>query len=94
VKIRYLPRAVGDLAEIGEFIAERNPAAARAVEGKIRETVSEHPEIGRALDQRPGVRVMPVVRYPYLIFYESVGAELLILHVRHGARAPLDPEEL
>jgi plasmid stabilization system protein ParE len=60
----------------GSQQAARNPAAARSVEDKIRETVrllSEHPKIGRALDQRPTVRVMPVVRYPYLVFLRGSG---------------------
>ena len=46
------------------------------------------------LEQRSDVRVMPVVRYPYLIFYTVSGDELRILHIRHGARVPIDPDEL
>jgi plasmid stabilization system protein ParE len=47
-----------------------------------------------ALEQRPAVRVIPLGRYPYLIFYTIAEDELIILHVRHGARKPVDPGSL
>jgi toxin ParE1/3/4 len=97
MKVRYSPRASNDLVTIADYLTERNPAAARAVEGKIRRTVDllrEQPGMGRALEQRPQVRVMPIVRYPYLVFYTVTVDELRILHIRHGARAPVDPGEL
>jgi plasmid stabilization system protein ParE len=40
------------------------------------------------------VRVLPVGRYPYLVFYTLRDDEIVILHIRHGARAPIDPSEL
>jgi toxin ParE1/3/4 len=48
--------------------------------------------MGRMTDQ-PGVRVLPVVRYPYLIFYTVVDEsdEVRILRIRHGRRRPLAP---
>jgi plasmid stabilization system protein ParE len=33
-----------------------------------------------------GVRMAPLGRYPYLIFYAIEGDDVVILHVRHGAR--------
>lgn len=50
--------------------------------------------MGRPLKERPHVRVVPVVRYPYLIFYVVQRDALIVLHIRHGARAPLQPDEL
>jgi plasmid stabilization system protein ParE len=97
MKVRYSPRAVGDLIEIGDYLSERSPAGARSVEAKIRATVqllADFPDSGRSLEQRPQVRVIPVVRFPYLVFYTVVEDELFILHIRHGARAPIDPNEL
>ena len=46
------------------------------------------------MDQRPSVLVMPLGRYPYLVFYEVVGDEVQILHIRHSARRPVEPDEL
>jgi hypothetical protein len=37
---------------------------------------------------------MPLGRYPYLIFYSVSAEELVILHIRHGARKPVEPGDL
>lgn len=97
MKIRYTPRAVNDIIAIADYLSERSPAGARAVEAAIRRTVEllgEFSGSGRVLTQRPHVRVMPVARYPYLVFYKVSDDVLLILHVRHGARAPVKGDEL
>jgi len=46
--------------------------------------------MGRMTNQA-GVRVLPAVRYPYLIFYTIIAAddEVRVLRVRHGRRRPL-----
>jgi toxin ParE1/3/4 len=38
----------------------------------------------------PGIRVLPVVRYPYLVFYtvDETAQEVQILRVCHSARDP------
>jgi len=97
MKVRYSPRAADDLIAIADYLTERNPPAARAVETALRRSIdllSEFSGSGRALTQRPDVRVMPLTRYPYLIFYTTSAEELLILHIRHGARAPMEAGEL
>jgi toxin ParE1/3/4 len=97
MKLRYSPRALGDLAAISDYLIERSPAGARAVELAIRTTVGlleQFPSGGRALRQRPDVRVIPTPRFPYLIFYSAGIDELRILHIRHAARAPLASDEL
>lgn len=40
----------------------------------------------------PGVRMAPLGRYPYLIFYAIERDDVVVLHVRHGAR--LQPGEV
>jgi len=97
VRISYSPRAVADLAEIGGYLAERNSRAAAAVEQRIRiiiELVGQYPASGRVLEERPGVRAIPLGNYPYRIFYTVFGNELIILHIRHTAREPIDPSTL
>jgi toxin ParE1/3/4 len=97
MKVRYSPRALGDLAAISGYLIERSPAGARAVAQAIRTTISlleQFPSSGRALRQRPNVRVMPTPRFPLLIFYTAGTDELLILHVRHASRAPLAMDDL
>jgi hypothetical protein len=55
--------------------------------------VAHFPGSGRRLEQRPSVSVIPLGNYPYLIFYTTSGGELVVLHIRHSARKPIDPTE-
>jgi toxin ParE1/3/4 len=48
----------------------------------------DFPEMAQPTDE-PGVRRMLIGRYPYLIYYAVENDEIVILHVRHGARRPL-----
>lgn len=97
MKIAYSPRAISDLTGIADYLVERSPQGALAVERRIREAVArlaEFPSIGREVTQRPGVRVIPLGRYPYSIFYKVIADELVILHVRHSSRRPVEADEL
>src|ERR1700730_13614462 len=79
------------------YLIERSPAGARAVEETIRTTVrmlEQFPSGGRALQQRPDVRVAPTPRFPLLIFYTTGADELVILHIRHAARAQLTADHI
>jgi toxin ParE1/3/4 len=87
MKVRYSETALREQNEIFAYIYERNRAAAAALVDRIERLGSllgEFPFIGQLTDEE-GVRVMPVVRYPFLIFY-TVTDEVVILHVRHAAR--------
>jgi plasmid stabilization system protein ParE len=95
MKLRYSPRARADIADIHDHIAQHNPRAATAVARKIRSTcrlLGRYPGIGRGTDI-PGVRMLPVSRYPYLVYHSIGGDELTIVHVRHGARAAPGKDE-
>ena len=97
MKIAYSPRAVADIASIADYLTERSHQGALAVERRIREVLdrlAEFPRMGLELAQRPRVRVMPIGRYPYLIFYTVAGNELVILHLRHGSRKPLKGDDV
>jgi toxin ParE1/3/4 len=97
MKIAFSPRAVADLTAIADYLVERSPQGVMAIERRIRDVVerlAEFPSIGRRVMQRPGVRVMPLGRYPYLIFYTAVENELVVLHVRHASRRPVGEDEL
>jgi toxin ParE1/3/4 len=93
MNVVYAPRALRDLDGIGAYLAERNRIGAANVFSAIKssiDTLSFFPQIGRLVDNA-GHRRVPVLRYPYVIFYRIAGDELLILHIRHTSRRPIDP---
>lgn len=93
MKVRYSKRAVADLIGIADYIRGRNPRAAEAVEKRIRASIGQlaiFPFSGRPTDD-PSVRMFPIVRYPYLVFYEVFEGEVIVHHIRHGRRRPVDP---
>jgi toxin ParE1/3/4 len=97
MKVRYAENALRELDEIFAYIHERNRSAAAAVVDRIERLcalIGELPFLGHLTDEA-GVRMMPVVRYPFLIFYtvNDNADEVVILHVRHGARLPLAKEQ-
>lgn len=92
MNVVFAPRALRDLEDIAAYLTERNPAGAAHVLGAIKssiDTLSFFPLIGRLVDDA-GHRRVPVLRYPYAIFYRTGNDELFILHVRHTSRPPLD----
>jgi plasmid stabilization system protein ParE len=90
----YAPRALRDLAEIVEYLVERSPSGAANVTAAIKSSIDAlvaFPEMCPTIDGA-GHRRLPVLRFPYVIFYRIAGNEILILHIRHTSRRPIDPE--
>jgi plasmid stabilization system protein ParE len=90
MKVRLTPRAARDLADIADYIRERNPAAAQRVRAAIVEsltTLASFPHIGRRQDVEH-VRKLVVRRYGYLIYYRAnvTSQEIAILTIRHPSR--------
>ena len=89
MKLLYTALARADLDAILRHIAATYPAAhdgfiqrLKAIERRI----AQWPMSAYAVDQREGVRVVPMIRYPYKIFDEIADGVVRILHVRHAAR--------
>lgn len=83
-----LPAAKADLIEIGDFIAQDNPARALSfvaeIEAKMLQA-AERPESFPARDDvHTGLRSARHGRY--LIFFLDAGDEARIVRVLHGAR--------
>jgi toxin ParE1/3/4 len=81
--------ALAELDEILDYLAERSPLGAKHVEMRIRrafERIADHPEAAERVEQRPGVRRLPLVRYPYVIYYEIGEDAVTVLRILHGAR--------
>ena len=96
MKIRYSRRALLQLEEILFYTEQHNPRAALSVNAAIKRKIGL---LGRfpyssGMTDRPGVRVLPIVRYPYLVFYsvDEEAREVHILRIRHAARNPANDE--
>ncbi|WP_414534005.1 MULTISPECIES: type II toxin-antitoxin system RelE/ParE family toxin [unclassified Rhodopseudomonas] len=92
--VRFTRRATDDLREILGYLDVRSPVAADRVRQAILETVrliSDRPYIGLRNARAPALRSCLVGRYPYRVHYSIENAEVWIIHIRHSARRPFDP---
>ena len=93
--VEYTRRAVADLQKVAADSAAFGSDVSIALEARIRDVVAriaKNPEIGARLAERPGIRVVSLVRYPFKIFYRVLDDRgVRILHVRHTARRPWKP---
>lgn len=90
MNLRYTPKALAELADILAYIAERSPQGARNVQARIQAITSllgQYPYSGQ-LTSESGLRRIVTPPYPYLIFYEAMTEEVVIIGVRHAAREP------
>lgn len=90
MRIRYLPAVIRDLDGIAAYIRQENPSAAADVTRQIREFIDllmVAPDVGRSLGGT--LRVSPIPRLPYLVYYRRLPTELRILRIRHGRGRPI-----
>ncbi len=88
MNVRYTETALREVDEILSHIAADNPLAADEVAAVLQMTVrrlSDYPRLAIETDD-PSVRVMPVLPYRYLIFYEIADDTIIIRNVRQSAR--------
>ncbi|MBK5958645.1 hypothetical protein CCR97_10545 [Rhodoplanes elegans] len=89
MKLALSRAAAAELDELLGYVGERNPSAAAHVEASLRQTfdrICRYPEAAERVEQRPAVRRVPLVRYPYVIYYELSPDTVTILRILHGAR--------
>jgi plasmid stabilization system protein ParE len=89
MKVEYTRRAVADLRSISaQSRATYGDQVAEALErriGAVIRHVAEHPLSAPIVEGR---HVVPLRRYPFLIFYRVLDDRVRILHIRHIARRP------
>jgi plasmid stabilization system protein ParE len=93
MRVVYTEEALQDLGAIAEWLMLHHPALAPVVERRIRrvvERITRWPESSRRAARRPGVRMTPLGRYPYKIFYRITKDTIEILHIHHMAMQPWD----
>jgi plasmid stabilization system protein ParE len=91
MKVRYTRRASHDLESILSYIGRDDVIAAERVRRAIVATikmVSLRPYIGIRNARAPELRSRLVPRYLYRVHYALRDQEIVVLHIRHGARAP------
>lgn len=89
MKVVYTDEALHDLDDILRYIAANFPAAYQSFELRLRAVerrIGQLPHGARQVAERPGVRVVPLLRYPYKIFYRVTPEAVEILHIHHAAR--------
>ena len=85
--------ALRDIVRLHDFLAPKNPAAARRAVRTIRQGVkplATHPEIGRPVEELPiefRERFISFGASGYLVRYRYDGKNVAILAVRHGREA-------
>jgi plasmid stabilization system protein ParE len=89
MKVVYTDEALRELDEILDYIASHYPTVSASFEKRLRTVVTrigEFPESAQQVDDRPGVRVVPLIRYPYKVFYRVTPQAVEILYIHHASR--------
>lgn len=89
MRIVWTRRYLKELADIGDYIGERNPRAATRITNEIHSKtarlLSSNPFIGRTGEIK-GTRELVISGTPYIVAYRVKDTQIEILFVQHGAR--------
>jgi toxin ParE1/3/4 len=92
IEIVWTVPARDNLAAIQTYIEQFNPRAAQAVAAELlaaAESLVTLPNRGRPVP-RTQMRDL-VTTYPYIIRYQVIGEDVVILRIRHTSRRPTSP---
>ena len=90
MRLRYTSPALADLAAILDYRAAHSLQDAFRVHARIdlvANLLLSYPRLGLRTED-PTIRRINTSPYPFLIFYEIAGDDIIIHAVRHGARDP------
>ena len=68
-EVAFIEAAQDDLDGLLGYSRRHYPSLVPALEKRLRQVITRLPRSARAVQGRPGVRVVPLLRYPYKIFY-------------------------
>ena len=91
MKVEFSERAAADLRKVSADSQVFGAAVAAAVELRIRQIIAHiaaRPYAAARVIERPGMHVIPLIRYPYKIFSRVFEDRVRILHIRHTSRRP------
>ena len=89
MKVAYTDEALRDLDGILTYIGKHYPGVSASFENRLRTTVrriAAWPESAPRIAERANVRVVPLVPYPYRLFYRVTASAVEILYLHHAAR--------
>lgn len=89
MKVIYTDEALENLDEILAYISANYPTVYDAFQSRVRsvvERIGAWPDSAQEVAERPGVRVVPLIRYPYKVFYRTATEAVEILYIHHAAR--------
>jgi toxin ParE1/3/4 len=90
MKVVYTEEALRNLDEISDHIRQNYPTILEAFRLRLQFVVARiarWPESAQEVADQSGVRVVPLVRYPYKVFYRVASQTIEILYIHHSARA-------
>ena len=89
MKVVFTDPALEDIETIRAYIIAHYPHISLSVERRFRlvfARIGTWPEGAQRVVERPDVRMVPLVRYPYKIFYRIKSDIVEILHIHHSSR--------
>jgi plasmid stabilization system protein ParE len=89
MKVVYTDDASEDLDKILAYIASNYPAVYDAFLIRLRSVIARigmWPDSAQEVAERPGVRAVPLLRYPYKVFYRNTGEVVEIMYIHHAAQ--------
>jgi toxin ParE1/3/4 len=91
VKVRFIRWALRQIDEILDYIEARSQGAENVKRrlGAVIDLLADHPDAGRRVANKADLRRVVATPYPYVIFYRSDAAGIVIHGVRHAARRSL-----
>ncbi|RAM50976.1 MAG: type II toxin-antitoxin system RelE/ParE family toxin [Hapalosiphonaceae cyanobacterium JJU2] len=88
MQIKWLKKALRNIEQIHEYIAQDNPRAAISVTLKIQQAVNQlanTPYIGRE-GRVEGTRELVILQTPYIVIYRVKGDTVQVIRILHGSR--------
>ena len=89
MKVVYTEEALRNLDDISDYIRQNYPTISEAFRLRLQFVVAriaKWPESAQEVADQSGVRVVPLVRYPYKVFYRVANQTIEILYIHHSAR--------
>lgn len=85
MKLQFTHSAQRDLIRLREFIAGKNPQAAKRISQRLKQSIlqlTDQPEIGVNVEELPGVQ--DLISGDYLVRYAVLENDIYILRIWHG----------